>query len=84
MPIAIFENHATTPMCMAALIVHCDRAGVFETVRFVFDLYAVIKVTMSRETHSEDQKEKKHGLEDAEKFFKDACKIFQREAAKLR
>ena len=84
MPIAIFENHATTPMCMAALIVHCDRAGVFETVRFVFDLYVVIKVTMSRETHSEDQKEKKHGLEDAEKFFKDACKIFQREAAKLR
>ena len=34
MPIAVFENHATTPMCMAALIVHCDRAGVFDTVRF--------------------------------------------------
>ena len=84
MPIAVFENHATSPMCMAALIVHCDRAGVFDTVRFVFDLYAVIKVTMSRKTHSEGQKEKTHGLEDAEKFFKDACEIFQREAAKLR
>ena len=69
---------------MAALIVQCDRAGVFETVRFVFDLYAVIKVTMSRETHSEGQKGKTHGLEDAENFFKDACEIFQREAAKLR
>ena len=74
-------------MCMAALIVHCDRAGVFKTVRFVSDLCAVIKVTMSRKTHSGDQKEQTQGpqgLEDAKKFFKDACEIFQREAAKLR
>ena len=84
MPITIFKNHATTPMGMTALIVLCDLAGVFDTVRFVFDLYAVIKVTMSRKTHSEGQKEQTHGLEDAEKFFKDACEIFQREAAKLR
>ena len=39
---------------------------------------------MSRKTHSEGQKERTPGLEDAEKFFKDACEIFQREAAKLR
>ena len=39
---------------------------------------------MSKNTNSEGQKEQKHDLEDAEKFFKDACEIFQREAAKLR
>ncbi|PFX11604.1 uncharacterized protein LOC111319474 [Stylophora pistillata] len=39
---------------------------------------------MSKNTNSEGQKEQKHELEDAEKFFKDACEIFQREAVKLR
>lgn len=73
------ENHALTPICMAALIALCDHAGIFETVPFVFNLYVVIKVTTSSRTHSEGQKEQTHGLEDVEKFFKDACEIFQRE-----
>ena len=78
MPIAIFKksrNYSDLHGCSIAL---CDHAGIFETVPFVFNLHVVIKVTMSRITHSEGQKEQTHGLEDAEKFFKDACEIFQR------
>ena len=45
MPIAIFENHAITPICLAALIVLSDHTGVFETIS---NLFVLIKVTISR------------------------------------
>ena len=45
MPIAIFENHTITPICLAALIVLSDHTGVFETIS---NLFVVIKVTISR------------------------------------
>ena len=39
---------------------------------------------MSKKVSGKGQKPQKQGMEDAENLFKEACQIFQREAARLR